>query len=82
MTTKTDTPTPAEKLLFDWYWNRLDPNSFKGKLAAAILHADTGNRRLLSKGFPDEVAAFNNYNHTADYWDSVNKRVGSFYGLN
>ncbi len=47
--------------LDDYLNNRMDKNSFKSLLYQLIIKSDLSNRRLLSKGFPDEVQAVNEY---------------------
>lgn len=64
---------PAEMELF-FYMNGTS-GSFSTALFDAIFKADPINKLKLSKGFPSEVAAVQNYINVAGYWEDLIKRM-------
>jgi hypothetical protein len=48
--------------------------SFTTSLINTIFKADTQNRILLAKGYPEIVEVCNNFNNTPGYWKDLQKR--------
>ena len=60
--------TTGEALMYEGQRGRL--GGFHTKLFDCIGHADSSNRRLLAKGFPKEVAIFDDWS-----WDDIVSKV-------
>jgi hypothetical protein len=55
--------------MFELYcWQFSNTGCFHNMLFDLIQKADLSNRRLLSKAFPEEVEAFEIYQHKGDSW--------------
>ena len=65
--------TRAERFVYDWQYGKLG-DSFMGKLANLIAHADTNNQDKISLGFPDEVAGIQSFQTDAGWWGRVNDK--------
>ena len=57
-------------------WQYRIQGDFHAALFAAIAHADTGNRILLWRGFPEYVEAFVAFAERPGYWKDVQRRAG------
>ena len=73
----SDQLTRSEKFVLDWQYRHL--GGFFSALIDVIKIADSRNRELLRRGFPDEVAGYESFAHTSGWWDEVQtkaKRLG------
>ena len=69
MTDTGDKMTREEQFIYDWQYRRL--GGFRSALINAIKVADQGNRKLLGRGFPDEVGGYKKYSEVPGWWDEV-----------
>ena len=69
-----DALTPSERFVVEWQYGML--GGFRTALAQAIAKADTNNRALLARGFPDEVEGYTQFAEVSGWWDAVEKRAG------
>tara|TARA_Y100000310_G_scaffold338239_1_gene427330 strand:- start:1540 stop:1818 length:279 start_codon:yes stop_codon:yes gene_type:complete len=67
--------------MFIWEWQYRSHGSFHETLAKALSIADTGNLKRLSKGFPEEAEAMENFHHKKGWWADVEDRAEDLRNL-
>ncbi len=71
-----DNTTKAERELYYWYTASVDSSpSFSSLLFTVIGKADTSNRFLLAKGFPEEVEIMNRFQNESGYYKDLETRM-------
>jgi len=73
MADTADHLTIGEKFIVDWQFHLT--GDFCTALAAAIRNADSENLHLLSRAFPEEVAAYRCFSGNAGWWDRTMQKA-------
>jgi len=66
--------TVGERFIVKWQYNML--GGFNTALIEIIQRADILNLSQLSKGFPDEVAAYQCFQEIENWWPEVQRKAG------